>query len=403
MTGDRRAAGDSLRGLALGDGFGERWFHQGGGQGAIEMIRARRTPTEAQFFYTDDTSMALPIVRVLCTAGRVDAQHLAELFAATFAADPYRGYGYGMTQLLPRLASDPGNWATYARSLFGGEGSLGNGAAMRVAPLGAWFHADLELVVEQAALSAGITHAHPEGIAGAVAVAVAAALSAESRSSVPPTASELLENVAHLTPDGPIRDGVLHAREVGADVPPWKAADVLGNGSASVRPTPFRSRCGARRIISTTSRTRCGPRPKGSATSTRRARSWARWSVHGSASRPRRRPGWSCANRCRTGPKPFRATEVVRCGCPGPSGTGRRRRRCSAGPGGDPVADRPVRAALHRDPLVARSVDQRLHHQPEDHFTQHPALAAAQRRGRVEPAPHRQQHRELVPQGPDQG
>lgn len=222
--------GDSLRGLALGDGFGERWFHQGGGQGAIKMIRARRTPTEAPLFYTDDTSMALPIVRVLCTVGQVNAQHLAELFAATYAADPYRGYGYGMTQLLPRLASDPGNWATYARSLFGGEGSLGNGAAMRVAPLGAWLHADLDHVVEQAALSARITHAHPEGIAGAVAVAVAAALSAESRSSAPPTAGELLGDVARLTPDGPIRDGVLHAREVGADVPPWKAADLLGNG-----------------------------------------------------------------------------------------------------------------------------------------------------------------------------
>lgn len=60
MTGDRRAAGDSLRGLALGDGFGVRWFHQGGGQRALEMIRARETPTEAPFHYTDETAMAIP-------------------------------------------------------------------------------------------------------------------------------------------------------------------------------------------------------------------------------------------------------------------------------------------------------------------------------------------------------
>lgn len=69
MTGGRQAAGDSLRGLALGDGFGVRWFHQGGGQRAIDMIRARRTPTEAPFFYTDDTAMAIPILQLLDAAG----------------------------------------------------------------------------------------------------------------------------------------------------------------------------------------------------------------------------------------------------------------------------------------------------------------------------------------------
>jgi ADP-ribosylglycohydrolase len=47
---------------------------------------------------------------------------------------------------------------------------------MRIAPLAAYFAEDgLEKVVEQAALSAAVTHAHPEGIAGAVAAAVAGA------------------------------------------------------------------------------------------------------------------------------------------------------------------------------------------------------------------------------------
>ena len=248
MTGDRRAAGDSLRGLALGDGFGVRWFHQGGGQSALEMIRARATPTEAPFHYTDDTAMAIPIVRVLHTDGRITGQYLAEMFAAAYQADPYRGYGYGMTQLLPRLAADPGNWATYARSLFGGEGSLGNGAAMRVAPLGAWFHDDLDQAVQQPALSAQVTHAHPEGIAGAIAVAAAAALSANSRDASPLTASEMLRRVADVTPDGPIREGLHHAQDLAADTPPWKAADLLGNGQRirASDTVPFALWCAAR-------------------------------------------------------------------------------------------------------------------------------------------------------------
>jgi hypothetical protein len=57
-----------------------------------------------------------------------------------------------MHVLLPRLAREPQRWAEYARELFNGQGSLGNGAAMRVAPRGAWFHTDLDQVAEQAQL-----------------------------------------------------------------------------------------------------------------------------------------------------------------------------------------------------------------------------------------------------------
>jgi ADP-ribosylglycohydrolase len=227
---DRRAMGDSLRGLALGDGFGGRWFHQGGGQRVVEMIEHRHTPTEAPFHYSDDTAMALSIARVLATRGRIDQQALAELFAAEFMSDPYRQYGYGMTRLLPRLDEDPGNFATYAKALFNGEGSLGNGSAMRVAPLGAYFHRDLDRVVEQAALSSEVTHAHPEAVAGAVAVAVAAALSAAGRDAPPRAAGDVLAAVAELTPSGPIRDGVAAAAGLDPSTEPGQASDILGSG-----------------------------------------------------------------------------------------------------------------------------------------------------------------------------
>ena len=59
--------------------------------------------------------------------------------------------------------------------MFEGQGSFGNGAAMRVAPVGAYFAGDIGAVVEQAARSSVITHTHDEAIAGSIAVAVAAA------------------------------------------------------------------------------------------------------------------------------------------------------------------------------------------------------------------------------------
>jgi ADP-ribosylglycohydrolase len=220
--------GESLRGLALGDGFGSRWFWQR--NKAAEMIEQRRTPTEETFYYTDDTAMALSVVRALDTGKRISQQYLAELFGATYAADPYRQYGAGMADLLPKLYADPRRFAEYASELFDGAGSLGNGSAMRVAPLGAYFHADLPLVVEQAALSATVTHTHQEAVDGAIAVAVAAALAASGREHAPLPAAEFLGRVAEHVPAGVIRSGVEAAARVDTATPSWHAADVLGNG-----------------------------------------------------------------------------------------------------------------------------------------------------------------------------
>lgn len=50
-------------------------------------------------------------------------------------------------------------WESVTSRQFGGQGSWGNGAAMRVAPLGAWFAVDLDQVVTQAGLSATVTRA----------------------------------------------------------------------------------------------------------------------------------------------------------------------------------------------------------------------------------------------------
>lgn len=50
--------------------------------------------------------------------------------------------------------------------------SFGNGSAMRVSPIG-WLFNTREEVLEQAKLSAEVTHNHPEGIKGAQAVALA--------------------------------------------------------------------------------------------------------------------------------------------------------------------------------------------------------------------------------------
>jgi ADP-ribosylglycohydrolase len=234
-------AARSLDGLSLGDAFGERWFPLfRKPPGAFGQIRDRRMPEEREWHWTDDTAMALGIVYVLRRHGEIRADALAMTFGAGHRADPGRGYGAGMHQLLPRLLDSPADWADLARGLFGGQGSLGNGAAMRVAPLGAWFADDLERVVQQAEASAAVTHAHPEGIAGAVAVAVAAALSVRGDLD--------LRTVADHTPESAVRTGLERAAELPYNTEPWRAADVLGSGQR-VRAddtVPFAVWCAAR-------------------------------------------------------------------------------------------------------------------------------------------------------------
>ncbi|MEU0630127.1 ADP-ribosylglycohydrolase family protein [Streptomyces sp. NPDC005989] len=216
------AARRSLEGLSLGDAFGERWFPLfREPRRAFDEIKARRTPEEPVWHWTDDTALARALMRVLAEHGRVEQDRLALCFALAFEADPARGYGHGMHILLPELLTSPADWRTLAPELFEG-GSLGNGAAMRVAPLGAHFHQDVGLAAAQAALQAAVTHAHPEGIAGAVAVAVAAALSVRGEFT--------LAAVADRTPEGLVRDGLRRAVDVPFATEPWKAADLLGNG-----------------------------------------------------------------------------------------------------------------------------------------------------------------------------
>ena len=89
---------------------------------------------------------------------------------------------------------------------------MGNGGAMRAAPLGAYFAGDLGALVEQARASAEVTHAHPDGQAGAIAVALAAAWAWQNRARRTGTLRrELLDFVVEHTPNGDTRNGVAKA------------------------------------------------------------------------------------------------------------------------------------------------------------------------------------------------
>ncbi|MHB9110370.1 MAG: ADP-ribosylglycohydrolase family protein [Armatimonadota bacterium] len=218
----------SLMGLAIGDGFGQCFFVS---PGRAEAMIAERMLPAGQWLYTDDTMMALSVVEVLHERGQIDQDRLAERFVRRYIADTRRGYGSGMHSLLIQIGGGV-PWHEAARLMFGGQGSYGNGAAMRVAPLGAYFADDLQLAAEQAILSAEVTHAHPEGIAGAIAVAVAAGIIAQACEGAElPDRKTLLEQVLPFVPESEVRSRIARARNISSGTDVRHVAAMLGNGS----------------------------------------------------------------------------------------------------------------------------------------------------------------------------
>jgi ADP-ribosylglycohydrolase len=228
----------SLDGLGIGDALGEMLCYRS--DCASQRIQENDLPA-GPWFHTDDTEMAISIVAVLKSHGFLDQDALAKRFARRFERDPDRGYG-SMTRIQLREIVAGGKWRETAANAFGGQGSKGNGSAMRVAPLGAYFADDLEHCVEQARASSLVTHTHPEGVAGAIAVAVAAATASQLKKDAQPGDSRrFFDAVLRHTPESKVRRGILLARTTPLEVPIADVARVLGNGSLVTAPdtVPF--------------------------------------------------------------------------------------------------------------------------------------------------------------------
>jgi len=239
----------SLLGLSIGDAFGQLFFTN---PDPPELLIERRLLPRSSWRYTDDTEMAISILQVLEQQGRIDQDMLASRFANRYRCAPRRGYGGTATWILRAISlGEP--WQTVAGSVFDGQGSMGNGGAMRAAPLGAFFADDIETVIDQARLSAEVTHAHPEGQAGAIAVALAAAWAwNHSGEEGPGRDGSLLEFVHDQTPDGATRAGIAAALSLSENASIAQAVSTLGNGArlTSSDTVPFALWCVARHLDS---------------------------------------------------------------------------------------------------------------------------------------------------------
>lgn len=217
----------ALDGIALGDCFGQTFFVPD--ETARQRIKNREILNK-QWRFTDDTVMAIGIYCVLEKYGKINQDELARVFAKNYALDWHRGYG-GMAHSILSSIGEGQDWREAASGVFDGMGSMGNGAAMRVAPIGAYFADDLDKVLYYARASAEVTHAHIEGIVGAMAVATASALLLNKKlGCYSGEGKDFLRDVAEKLPESDTKYKILSALSIKKENRIDSVVSMLGNG-----------------------------------------------------------------------------------------------------------------------------------------------------------------------------
>lgn len=234
----------TLQGISIGDAFGDSFF---GEQDKILHHIHQKTIPDTQWEFTDDTVMTIAIFKQLEKYGCIDQDDLAIQFAKNHQLDVNRGYGATARRILREIEQGR-YWKDISYEVFEGMGSMGNGASMRVAPIGAYYFDNLKEVKIQAEKSAEITHSNIEGISGAIATAIATALATDikvNQKRITPAA--FLKTILEYTPDSDTKSKI----EKGLTVPYHYSIEtvksILGNGSQiSAKDTvPFSLWCAA--------------------------------------------------------------------------------------------------------------------------------------------------------------
>ena len=224
----------AMIGSALGDAIGELAF-----QFPREELLCSELDRLSKVRYTDDTAMALGLAESIINKGLIDEQHLGKTFSDNFEREPWRGYASGPPTVFYQVKQTGISYSEAAQGLFGGGGSFGNGAAMRIVPVGLFFHDSPDLY-DQACASARLTHAHPVGMDGAAvqAFAVARAVKLDPDEEFPLEAS--LQALVDFARTPEVREKMRHVQKsIDQNVLPDAAADLIGRTVAVHESMPF--------------------------------------------------------------------------------------------------------------------------------------------------------------------
>jgi poly(ADP-ribose) glycohydrolase ARH3 len=236
-TGEEAFVGALLGGL-LGDCLGAPF--EGVTTAAADEGEARRRIARAlrsrPLPYTDDTQLTLALAEHLLEDDpRIHPDRLVARILERY--EDGRGYGPGMRRLVG-LWREGRDHREAVTAIFP-DGSFGNGAAMRVAPIGLLWAHDLDQLLASARRSAAVTHAHAIGIDGAVVQACAV------RTAVIEGAFDFEHLAALPAATEELRSGLAAAARLVPPASPATVAATLGSEATAHRSVPAALWCAA--------------------------------------------------------------------------------------------------------------------------------------------------------------
>lgn len=196
-----------------------------------EMMEARL----GKGTYTDDTEMMIGTAESLIACRGFNGEHMAKCFLENYHEN--RGYGGGTKKALS-LIRDGEPWYTAGEKVISG-GSYGNGAAMRIAPVGILYFKDEENLKKVAHRASLITHAHILGKDGAAiqAYAVAKAIQGDPNSSLKKEA--FINDLINFAETSEFKTRLETIKLImNHDVSREKVVSVLGHSSVSYESVP---------------------------------------------------------------------------------------------------------------------------------------------------------------------
>ncbi|KAL5015687.1 hypothetical protein ScPMuIL_005276 [Solemya velum] len=177
-----------------------------------------------QWKFTDDTAMARSVARSLLDKKNLDVKDMAERFSEEFFKEPHRGYGGSISHVFDQLRES--NYLDVfgpGRKQFDGQGSYGNGGAMRISPAALFLYNqnDFEKFKDVVEKITRVTHTHEHAVHGAIleCSAVYQALHADSKSGLDVSAYidsliERLRPLEHVQEE----EGSKHAKRSRLDI-----------------------------------------------------------------------------------------------------------------------------------------------------------------------------------------
>ncbi|XP_058806431.1 ADP-ribosylhydrolase ARH3-like [Phymastichus coffea] len=170
----------SMLGVLTGDCLGSPYENEKLSSGTKLVLQNSFDKLEGPVYkapvmqYTDDSAMSKSVAQSLIDKKDIDLVDMAKKFVKSYYQEPHRGYGLSVVTVFEKLRG--GKFTDImqpAKEQFHGQGSFGNGAAMRVTPVALFCYNNYEKLIDMARKQSQITHTHKIGIDGAILQAIA--------------------------------------------------------------------------------------------------------------------------------------------------------------------------------------------------------------------------------------